>query len=285
MLVDLGRLMNLDFEWVATGSEHEGGITAHIGVPHVIGGDIDETCFGSFPGCANVKIRREREIYKSNIRIHTIDGRGSEFDDLSAQEQSRVLGTMIHESIHALSWMQHRTEPASIMGGLNPRATLSPMDEALLRLHGHPLVQPGMAISEIEPLIVFNDELSDPQTRFPIRQVELGDEGIQHVARGWGSPDQGPWLRRPDCGQEYGWADYQIGNLTRTLGGFSWIGIDDGRNQFYTIQSVYEVIEHWRQSPTGWEQVPADEYVNATPGMAERTCRSAPLAPEDSILR
>ena len=44
VMVDLGRLMNLDFEWVATGSEPEEGIIAHIGVPYVVGGDTDETC-------------------------------------------------------------------------------------------------------------------------------------------------------------------------------------------------------------------------------------------------
>ena len=265
VLVDVGRLVNLDFEWVASGSEPEEGIIADIGVPHVIGGDIDETCRGGVPGCADVKIRREREIYKSNILIHTIDGRGSEFDDLSAWEQSRVLGTMIHESIHALSWMQHRTEPVSIMKGHNPRATLSPMDEALLRLYGHPLVRPGMTISEIEPLIVFNDELSDPQPDLRFAKWNLVMKAY-NTLREAGAAHFRVRATLPDCGQGYGWADYRTGNLTRTHGGFSWIGIDDGRNQFYTIYPVYEAIEHWRQSPTGWEQVPADEYANATQG-------------------
>ena len=36
------------------------------------------------------------------------------------------------------------------------------MDEALLRLHSHPLVKPGMSMEEIERLIVFGDELIDP---------------------------------------------------------------------------------------------------------------------------
>ena len=144
VMVDLGRLMNLDFEWVATGSEPKEGIIAHIGVPHVVGGDTDETCPGGAAGCANVKTRNEREIYRGRIRIHTREDREGEFDGLSALEQGRVRGSMIHESIHALSWMQHRTEPASIMeADLNPRAALSPMDEALLRLYGHPLVQPA----------------------------------------------------------------------------------------------------------------------------------------------
>ena len=43
------------------------------------------------------------------------------------------------------------------------RAELSPTDEALLRLHGHDLVEPGMTWAEIERLVVFSDDLLDPQ--------------------------------------------------------------------------------------------------------------------------
>ena len=139
------------------------------------------------------------------------------------------------------------------------------MDEALLRLYGHPLVRPGMTISEIEPLIVFNDELSDPQPDLRFAKWNLVMKAY-NTLREAGAAHFRVRATLPDCGPGYGWADYRTGNLTRTHGGFSWIGIDDGRNQFYTIYPVYEAIEHWRQSPTGWEQVPADEYANATQG-------------------
>ena len=125
----------------ACGSTYEFRVRSYGDGPPV---DTDETCPGGAAGCANVKTRNEREIYRGRIRIHTREDREGEFDGLSALEQGRVRGSMIHESIHALSWMQHRTEPASIMeADLNPRAALSPMDEALLRLYGHPLVQPA----------------------------------------------------------------------------------------------------------------------------------------------
>ena len=268
---DLAPVLNLNFVWSTSGSEPNEGIIAHIGVPRVIGGNLGETCSVGAAACASVSIRSDgttlnkgTTIYRGNIRIHTWEGREVEFDDLSALEQGYIRSAMIHEAIHALSWMRHRTEPGSIMEGrATSRAELSPMDEALLRLYGHPLVLPGEKISLIEQLIVFNDELLDPQPNPRFAKWSLVMKAY-NALREAGTAQFRVRATSPDCGHEYGWADYRIGNLTGSR--FSWIEMDDGRNRFYTIQPVNQAIEHWRQSPTGWEQVPADEYADATPG-------------------
>ena len=150
ILGQLGPLLGLLFDSVKTREEAESGLIAHICVPRIGDGDQDETCREGAPGCASINIRREKEIHKGWIRIHKKEGPDdAKFGQLAESEQDRIKAVMLHESIHALTWMQHRPGPGSIMEQeLTPGRRLSPMDEGLLRLYGNHLISPGMDLSK-----------------------------------------------------------------------------------------------------------------------------------------
>ena len=240
---------------------------AHIGVPWIAGGDQDDTCPEGAPGCASINIRREKEIHKGRIRIHKKGGQDdAKFGQLAKSEQDRIKAVMLHESIHALTWMQHRPGPGSIMEQeLTPGRRLSPMDEALLRLYGNHLILPGMDLSEIQRLIVFSDELldSDPDIRMEgwnlvksahdrLRQAAAAEFTVRGTSSG--------------CLPDFGWSNYILGNLSRTTGGFSWVRLDDGASVYYTIALDYTTAEHWGGSSNRWLRLTPTDYSERTLG-------------------
>ena len=96
----------------------------------------------------------------------------------------------------------------SIMRGAN---YLTYIDKAILRLNSHPLVKPGIAMSEIKPLIVFQDELLDaPLEKSPtsyeileytLAELQRADTVRMKIRGGW--PGEGCDYR---FGEETDWA-------------------------------------------------------------------------------
>ena len=128
------------------------------------------------------------------------------------------------------------------------RAQLSPMDEALLRLHGHPLIKPGMTIDEIGDLIIFNDELMDPQPP-DLRFIawNLVWNSYSKLREATSARYRVTRSSLPGCSQEFGWADYRVGNLSAGRPYFGWVRIDDGAESLYAIHPDGEQSEFWRQ--------------------------------------
>ena len=131
-------------------------IRAYVGltVPKAVSKEV--ACFTEAFGCAENSIHNG-EVVRSRIVVYNLwPQKGTDFGDLDTNKKKLLRHAMIHEVIHSLSTMRHRTEVLSIMNSeAHLSAKLNPMDEALLRLHSHKLVKPRMRFKELERLIVF----------------------------------------------------------------------------------------------------------------------------------
>ena len=268
VLNDLSPVVGLQFEWVDGG--YPADIYAYIGLT------IPETkaqglyCLNAEAfGCANTNFNsRSGKILGSNIAVYNlwIDD-GVDFGDFDDWHRVRFRSAMIHEAVHALGRISHRIELLSSMNAaVHHRAELSPMDEALLRLHGHDLVKPGMTMAEIESLIVFNDELLEPQPLDPRFTTWALVSNAYRELRESTSASFRVRSSSPGCSEEFGWADYELGNLTARHPYFGWVRIDNAGNQVYVFQPNSGQFEYWLQAESGWIEVGPERLSNALSG-------------------
>ena len=268
ILEGLSSVMNLRLEWVTY--KYGANVVAYIG------NSLEETrslggyCSGPDAfGCAEATSDIETgEVSQGEIVVYNLwPDSGSDFDDFGERLKNRFRSAMIHEAVHALGRMGHRTERRSIMESeAHERAQLSPMDEALLRLRGHPLIEPGMTIEEIRDLIIFSDELMDPQPP-DVRFIAWNLVSNSHrKLREATSARYRVRSSLPGCSEEFGWADYRVGNLRARHPYFGWVRIDDGAESLYAIHPDGNQSEFWRRSQSGWNMVSDGTYSNLTRG-------------------
>ena len=176
VLTKLSPLVNHRIEWVDAQSAAD--IKGYVGLTVAEANAEGAYCTSiDILGCANIRSHEAAgRLLGGEIIVYNLwPDIGSDFGDFDDWYKNRFRVAMIHEAVHIFTNMIHRTELLSIM---NPeahhRAELTPMDEALLRLHGHELVKPGMSMSEIERRIVFDDELLD---------VPPADHPVSHTRR------------------------------------------------------------------------------------------------------
>ena len=254
----LSPILGLEFEWVPT--EIEAELVAELG---------HNRCSPGLLGCANSSSNELGEVKRGWLAVNNLSNPEAEYEELTPWAKRQTIYAMIHEAIHALGSIHHRTEPDSVMSILLfSRTQLSPMDEGLLRLQAHPLVAPGMAMAEIERMIVFNDQLLDPQTDINLAKWKLVSNAYK-VLRESGTAEFRVRSSLPNCNVRYGWADYEISDLAREYRNrhSGWVTIDDGSNHFYYISyPANGVSEYWLRSNGGWAQVSYTRYANATAG-------------------
>ena len=259
VLDELGRMLGLKFEWVPT--------EAAADFVAIIGYSLEESasyCPPNAAGCAHIGRANEMgELKGSRIHIEDTWG-GATFHELTEPKQNVLKYVIAHESIHTLSSMTHRPEADSIMNKDSlRRLELSPMDERLLRLHGHPLVKPGMAMPELEALIVFNDELVDPQLDADLTKWKLASNAYRSLRQAESATFK-VRSSRSDCDDVFGWADYTVFDLESRS--FAWLEIDDGSDRFYVYNGRRSADEYWHWAQGGWSQVTSRQYADATPG-------------------
>lgn len=273
VLDELGPVLGLVFEWVSTQGEAE--FVADIGYT------LEQGSYYAHPheaGAATVSVSDTGEITSSKISIRDRWGE-STFHDLSESSQKFLVGVITHESIHTLTSMNHRTEPDSIMNNESlRRQKMSPMDERLLQLHGHQLVKPGMAMSEIEALIVFNDELIDPQIDAQLYKWKLVTNAYHVLRQAEAATFR---IKSSECNEKLGWADYTVFDLESET--FAWVGLDDGSDRFYVYEGQGGTHEYWRQARGGWSKVSSQLYGDATPGWISHL--SDPHSMIENVLR
>ena len=155
VLAEVAPLLNLEFEYVE--SEQEAQVRAFVGVPQSSSSEIwGSTYCEEFAGCASTNVNSATGIVSSGLfNAWGYDGRPP---DLS-------IATISHEVLHVMAAVGHRETPDHVM--LFP---LSPTDKALLQLNSHPLVRPGMSMSQVRNVIVLEDELLDA---VPSSAIEL----------------------------------------------------------------------------------------------------------------
>ncbi len=257
--------LNLQFEVVDP--EQVADIRAYIGltVPEAVSRGV--ACFTGAFGCADHSVW-QGEVVRSRIVVYNLwPDLGTEFGDFDAKERKLLRHVMIHEMVHALSTMSHRTEVLSIMNQeAHDSARLNPMDEALLQLHSHELVKPRMQMEEIERLIVFEDQLLAPQSVHSQVEVWMLLSNAYTALRRATTAGFKVRSSLPDCSEEFPWSDYQVGNLTRHSPYYGWSRIGNDEVQAYGLRAHFDESEYWRRMQTGWEQVDGDTFSNTVQG-------------------
>ena len=180
--------------------------------------------------------------------------------------ENEIAHATLHEALHALTAMHHRPAASSVMS-VNAALRLpglSDSDEALLRLHAHPLVQPGMTMPEVERLIVFADELLDPPP------AATRNDGIQLAERAYAAlldagsarfDIRGGW---PDRGCERTFSgSHAIGRLAR---GYPSLVRFDGRpGDIVLAHSEAGGWQGWHRTSGGWKRGSLAQVYEATP--------------------
>ena len=269
VLNGLSPVLNLKFKWVDSKSASD--VSAYIGLT------VDEVEYQGVYcrsaeafGCANTETRFG-EVLRSEIMVFNVwREAGEDLGDFSDWHRTRFRSAIIHEAVHAFGRMSHRTELLSVMNaGVHHRAELSPMDEALLRLHGHEMVTPRMTMDEIRRLIVFNDELIDPQSVDPRLAAWSLVSNAYSKLRDATSASFSVRFESPGCSERSSRIDYGVGNLTRHHPFFGWTRLDDGEDQVYVLRPYQDQFEYWALLEPGWAEVGMDGFSEAFPGWRE----------------
>ena len=266
IFADLAEVLRLQLEWVDATARPN--MTVYLGISPEQAGRLGFSCGEQAQGCAETVVHRGGMIDQATIIIFGKErGDGPDFHMFSDREKSIFRAVMTHEAIHALSRMSHRSEPASIMlghGGV--RAGMSPLDQALLQLYGNELIEPGMMLSEVESLVVFNDDLLDPQ---PAPPAHIGSRLISHAYEELRQAETASFRLRttsPGCTTRSQWADYRVGNLLEFPSSFGWVEIGTASTHLYSLLSGGGRGEFWLRQGSNWNKVTESEVAASVPG-------------------
>ena len=243
VLSELGPLMRVEFEWVR--DETEADFWAHVGIPR---SEAPRLGFGrklvDYWGFAD-SASEAGEVTSGYVVIWLLDNSETRSDDA-------IRGVTIHEVTHALVPVSHTSRP--LWG------SLSPMVRSLVELNYHPLVQPGMSMSDVRELIVLTDELLDRQPDLDAYESLWRAYGVLEEAGSARFKLSGGWIDR-SCnllfGRRRGPIEWSIGESQGFEDNPALSFIDLHTRQFFIAYSRKEgKWGHWRLASSGtWEMV------------------------------
>ena len=245
----LAPLLNLDFEWVD--AREQAQLKAYVGVPATRSADIGfkDYCQDA-AGCGGPDYYVDGAVTEASMSVW-LDTRTRGSDELRAEVEHVTL----HEALHALTAIHHRPSPISVMSvhsALRLR-DMTDSDEALLRLHAHPLVRPGMTMKEVEELIVFANDLRDPPTAVAEENsVRLAERAYAALLEA----DSARFRVRGGWGEQSGCRDatfngrYAIGDLG--YGFPAVVRLDSNSRGFIFRYSESVGWRYWRQRASEW---------------------------------
>ena len=188
---EISPILNHDFKW--TSQETQATFKAYVGIPREEWADYGLT--GITPGLlrtggfARSTIKSSGEVVPKDIVVWRTEW------EWAGATPAIAKTIIIHELLHALTGVSHVSgRTASIMGSDSNLPKLSPMDKALFGLNSHPLVKPGMNLSRVGDLVIYEEDLLDvaPGELDPIDIVwraasQLVDSGAVrfHLRGGW----------------------------------------------------------------------------------------------------
>ena len=267
-LYELSPLLGLDFVRVDSGTDAT--LKAYMGISksQVVSAGFPEFCAGEYiMGCGGPDWITHSGVVESGIF-----GVWRYLDESGWWRDAGLLDTLIkhvtiHEALHALVPIFHRDDAASIMNTRKSLSlpTLSRMDEALIRLHQHRLVKPGMTMSEIERLIVFREDLLDSPPSRELDGYELvrsafatlqeADSARFRISGGW---------RSSRCNRSFGWANYEIADFGSSVARL--VHFEDGRKSHFIIapKSRDGDREYWIEESGQWKEVGQDIFSDQT---------------------
>ena len=254
VLAELSLMLDLEFQLTSIPGEED--VRAHVGVSRSLAERIiDEVNFDCVDagGCASSPGFGDK--YHQDGVVHSgwlIVWKRNKFDERG------VRGNILHEALHALASMGHRhNDPTSIMSyySVVDNSALSFMDEALVRLHSHRLVKPGMTMDEVRSLIVFSSELLDEPEHAASTPVRMLERAYLRLLDA-GSARFTISRSESNC-RELGPANYTTANYW--FEGPRWIKINDGSYQYYIVQHSNDEIEMWSNRAGQWRKVEQEQ--------------------------
>lgn len=258
VLNELAPLLDLDIEWVQT--EAEATLKAYVGVPSTRAASLglDAFCQDTI-GCGSPDSYEDGAITSASMSVW-MDG-----PQEAPLTENEIVHATLHEALHALAAMHHRPAVRSVMS-VNAALRLpmlSDSDEALLRLHAHPLVWPGMRMPEVQRLIVFADELLDHPPAAQDDGVRLAERAYAalleagsarfDVRGGW--PDRG-------CEREFA-GSHAIGRFAR--GYPTLVRFDGSPGDVVLSHSDAGGWQGWHRTSGEWKKTSLEQLYEATP--------------------
>ncbi len=262
---ELHPVLNHDVKW--TSQESQATFKAYVGIPREDWADYGLT--GITPGLleaggfARSTIKSSGEVIPITVVVWVTER------EWAGSRPSTAKHIVIHELLHALTGVKHvSSRTASIMGYESDLPKLSPVDEAVFRLNSHPLVKPGMSLSQVSDLVVYDVDLLDesPPEPDPLDMVwraasQLVDSGAVrfHLSGGWIDECNKPFAttRNP--------AILDIGNF----GGFLRVGsgtarYQDARGTYWMSWSREDVKwNYWIEGGGSPEPISRDAVIDA----------------------
>ena len=266
----LQTLLNINFEWVQ-GNE-EADVTATVGITHeeALQRELGCSTEPNAAGCATTGISAEYSSAETNhIVIYNLYPKVDDPGALPAGEKQldELRRTILHEAIHAFTAMGHRIEVGTLMYSqwsefIATRSDLSPMDKALVQLHGNQNLKDGMSLMDVRQLVIPNNELSSPQSdsREPTPGFfawEAATAALQSF-RESGSATFEVSTTMPNCDQTLSNATYQVAKLSPATPNFQWARLQSDASNLVYLEDAGQPTEVWSATDSGWQVADAN---------------------------
>ena len=275
-LAQLAPLLNLEFQRVER--QYDADLWAFVGIPRDEAENYDfgvsdwyVTDTRGFASAAT----RAGEVLSGSLVVWLHDDYTP--DDWSVRGRNTAYSVTVHELLHAMTTIGHSTRRGSKIGGSSLK-WLSPMDEALIRLNSHRLVQPGMTMEEVKTLVVLRDELLDaPPAQEPDALGMLWRASISLANAGTVRFNMRGGWRTGGCnltfGVRRGWATLTIASedpdgTSHDFPGFARIAHFTDHNvnfiRIWTNATGEWSWHYWMEKAGAWESVEYQEADDAT---------------------
>ncbi len=240
-------MLNLDFEWVNT--KTQAMLKAYVGVPATRNADIgfaDYCEYERIAGCGGPDSYRGAIVTTASLSVW-LD---------TTDPPAEIKHVTLHEALHALAAIHHRPSPLSIMnrGGQLRLSEMDDLDEAMLRLYGHPLVRPGMTKAQVEGLIVFANELLDPPPAVEENGVQLAKRAYAAFVEAGSARFrvQGGWAGSRGCSKHTFAGSHAIGEFGN--GNPNIVHFDSTARSIFFRCSESAGWRYWRQTHGAWQE-------------------------------
>ena len=266
----LAPVLNLYFEWVE--EEVDADFVAVLGVSKSDAlPDRWPSCTDAW-GCGGVVDVRNGEVRKADLIVYHLEYHDRFLNDYP--NLKRVLnGVFIHEALHGLAPTGHAERSGVVLSVMRSAGYLTSIDKAILSLNSHPLIEPGMAMSQVKPLIVLKDELLDP----PQEEEPTSYDLLEHTLATLQKVDT--VRMKAKGGWSGGRCDSRFGNrqwATLGIAGFDapddprMAYLQDDNDSFFIFYSDEAAAahgdgwQHWQESRGGWNLISREELWDRT---------------------
>ena len=206
----------LDMTFTNTLLEDDADLKAWVGITRDEGPERWKTGICSdASGCATVWRTSGGRATEAWIAVWNVE---TDWIRRTGMVDRRIEHVTLHELIHALTPVDHRDDPLSVVNIINAPdwIELDPLEEELIRLHRNRLIRPGMTMEQIREVIVLEEEVldgtnssEDPFTpkgmlREAFRRLQNAGSATWRIEGGW---------RGARCEKSFGRADYTIASF------------------------------------------------------------------------